>query len=102
MAGGQQLGIQLRSLESEERCCFLMPPATPPCRLQMATHGHASDTLRLGLTTSADLLDVRRMHELRCNSYLIKPLKFDAFVELLRSLGTYWFEVVVSPEGSHA
>lgn len=59
------------------------------------------DTLRLipvnVLSTSADLLDVKRMHELGCNSYLIKSNNFEHFTEMMRQMTEYWLTVVLLP-----
>lgn len=49
------------------------------------------------LTTSADLNDVARMHALGCNSYIVKPVSFEHFVEVTRQLVAYWFKLVVLP-----
>jgi CheY-like chemotaxis protein len=47
------------------------------------------------LTTSADPADVRRMMELRCNSYLVKPVGFDELAEQLSRLADYWIGLAV-------
>lgn len=42
------------------------------------------------LTTSAAESDVARAFESHANSYLVKPVDFTQFVELLEVLGYYW------------
>ena len=42
------------------------------------------------LTTSEAESDVARAYEHRANSYLLKPVDFDKFTELLDELGFYW------------
>ncbi len=42
------------------------------------------------LTTSDAEGDVARAYDLRANSYLVKPIDFDEFSELMRDLGHYW------------
>lgn len=42
------------------------------------------------LTSSADRGDVDRAYDLGANSYLMKPVVFDEFIEMARSLGMYW------------
>lgn len=42
------------------------------------------------LTTSEDDDDLGRAYDLHANSYLVKPVDFDAFGKLLRELGLYW------------
>ena len=61
----------------------------------------ADDTLKslpvVVLTTSDDAIDVERMYGLRCSSYIVKPVDFDQFVGVVRSIGDYWLTVVVLP-----
>ncbi len=42
------------------------------------------------LTTSAAETDVARAYESHANSYLVKPVDFGQFVELMETLGYYW------------
>jgi CheY-like chemotaxis protein len=49
------------------------------------------------LTTSAAEEDVLRSYELGVNSFIVKPVTFEALVEVMRSLGRYWFEIVELP-----
>lgn len=42
------------------------------------------------LTTSADSQDVRRAYELGANSYIVKPVDFDKFVEVASQIEVYW------------
>lgn len=49
------------------------------------------------LTSSKADDDVLRAYKLRCNSYLVKPVSFDAFAKMIQSLGDYWFSLVVMP-----
>ncbi len=44
------------------------------------------------LTTSAAEGDIDRAYTHRANSYLVKPVDFDEFVSLLKTLGHYWFD----------
>lgn len=64
-------------------------------------HIRADETLRelpvVVLSTSADLVDVKRMHALGCNSYIIKPVNFDRFVAVTRQMAGYWLNLVVLP-----
>ena len=50
------------------------------------------------LTTSHEAADIRKMYDLRCNSYITKPVNFDNFVKLIGQLSGYWLTVVVTPE----
>ncbi len=42
------------------------------------------------LTTSADSQDVRRAYELGANSYIVKPVDFDKFVDVASQIEVYW------------
>jgi CheY-like chemotaxis protein len=49
------------------------------------------------LTTSRADDDVIRSYELGVNSFITKPVSFETFVEILRTVTKYWFEVVRLP-----
>jgi CheY-like chemotaxis protein len=42
------------------------------------------------LTSSRQTTDVDRAYDLGANSYLVKPVKSDALVEMVRTLNLYW------------
>jgi CheY-like chemotaxis protein len=49
------------------------------------------------LTTSKAEEDVLRSYELHANCYITKPVRLDAFVDVLRQLEGFWSEVVRLP-----
>jgi CheY-like chemotaxis protein len=49
------------------------------------------------LTTSKADEDVYRSYDLGVNSYIVKPVTFEALVDVLQTLEKYWFEVVELP-----
>lgn len=49
------------------------------------------------LTTSSDEQDVARCYQMGANSYIQKPVNLEGFMEAIRRLKDYWFEVVVLP-----
>lgn len=49
------------------------------------------------LTTSKAEEDIYRSYDLGCNSFITKPVTFAGLVELIKSLGQYWFEIVELP-----
>jgi CheY-like chemotaxis protein len=51
------------------------------------------------LTTSKTEEDVLRSYDLGANSFITKPVTFDRLVEIVRTLGNYWFKIVELPEG---
>jgi CheY-like chemotaxis protein len=42
------------------------------------------------LTSSAEESDVLRSHELGVNSYLVKPVEFGSFMDVVAQTGLYW------------
>ena len=42
------------------------------------------------LTTSEAEVDISRAYELNVNSYLVKPIDFNKFSELIEAFGFYW------------
>jgi CheY-like chemotaxis protein len=52
------------------------------------------------LTTSKTEEDVVRSYDLGANSFISKPVTFDGLVEIVRTLGTYWFKIVELPMGA--
>jgi CheY-like chemotaxis protein len=46
------------------------------------------------LTTSKAEEDIYRTYDLGVNSFITKPVTFDALVQVMRALGEYWFEIV--------
>lgn len=49
------------------------------------------------LTTSKAEEDILRTYDLGVNSFISKPVTFDDLVEIVRTLGHYWFEIVELP-----
>jgi CheY-like chemotaxis protein len=49
------------------------------------------------LTTSKAEEDIYRTYDLGANSYITKPVTFNSLVEVMQSLGRYWFEIVDLP-----
>jgi CheY-like chemotaxis protein len=53
----------------------------------------------LVLTTSRSEEDIYRSYDLGASSYISKPVTFSGLVEVMRGLGSYWFEIVRLPAG---
>ena len=49
------------------------------------------------LTTSRTEEDILRTYALGVNSFISKPVTFESMVTTVRTLGTYWFEIVRLP-----
>lgn len=48
-------------------------------------------------TSSDDPEDLRRAYQFGANSYLIKPMDFEEFVEMIKVTGTYWISLNSTP-----
>ena len=53
------------------------------------------------LTASSESSDVNRAYDLGANSYLVKPVTFDALVEMVKTLNLYWLILNRSAEISN-
>ncbi len=49
------------------------------------------------LTTSKTHEDICRSYKLGVNSYITKPVTFASLVDVMKTLGKYWFEIVELP-----
>jgi two-component system response regulator len=50
------------------------------------------------LTTSADERDVLACYQMGANTYVQKPVSFEALIEAIRRLKEYWFEIALLPK----
>jgi len=50
------------------------------------------------LTTSKQEEDIIRSYDVGANSYVTKPVTFKGLVEVMKSLGRYWLEIVELPD----
>ncbi len=64
----------------------------------------ANDNLRnipvLILTTSRAEEDIVKAYGLHANCYISKPVDFDAFARVVRTIQDFWFSVVTLPSGT--
>ena len=49
------------------------------------------------LTTSQDRENIVRAYDLHANCYITKPVDFDRFVEIVRSIEDFWLTIVELP-----
>jgi chemotaxis family two-component system response regulator Rcp1 len=54
------------------------------------------------LTTSEDEADIVKSYELQANCYLKKPVEFEAFERLVRSINDFWLTTVRLPQQKQA
>ena len=50
------------------------------------------------MTTSKAEEDIYRTYDLGVNSFITKPVTFDGLVAVMRTMGTYWIEIVELPD----
>jgi two-component system, chemotaxis family, response regulator Rcp1 len=53
------------------------------------------------LTTSTAQEDIEAVYQLRANCYFAKPVEYDAFEGLLKSIITFWLTIVKLPTQMH-
>jgi two-component system, chemotaxis family, response regulator Rcp1 len=49
------------------------------------------------MTTSEDEQDISNSYDLQANCYVTKPLDFEQFIKVVRSIENFWFTVVQLP-----
>jgi CheY-like chemotaxis protein len=54
------------------------------------------------LSTSRTEEDILRTYDLGANSFITKPVTFERLVDIVRTLGVYWFSIVELPDGNGA
>ncbi len=56
------------------------------------------------LTTSRADADILKTYDLGVSGYIPKPVRFEAFVDVMKTMAIYWFQVVSLPsvEDAHA
>lgn len=52
------------------------------------------------LTSSKEDPDINRAYELGANTYLVKPVKFEGLVDMMRALNLYWLLLAEKPSFS--
>jgi len=52
-------------------------------------------------TTSKAEVDVEKIYDLGANSFVVKPVAFDALVKIVGQLAQYWFGIVEQPSLRH-
>ncbi|MBW4623070.1 MAG: response regulator [Cyanosarcina radialis HA8281-LM2] len=69
---------------------------------EIKTDPHLRQIPVLVLTTSKAEEDIYRSYDLGANSFITKPITFGSLVEVMKTLGKYWFEIVDLPiEGAN-
>ena len=50
------------------------------------------------LTTSEAEEDILKTYDMGVNSFITKPVTFDGLVEVIKTIGKYWFQIVKLPQ----
>lgn len=64
---------------------------------EIKTNPHFCQVPVVILTTSQAEEDIMRTYNLGANSFITKPVTFEALVKMMKDLGRYWFEVSELP-----
>jgi CheY-like chemotaxis protein len=64
---------------------------------QIKSHPHLRSVPVVVLTTSSEDHDVHRAYQLGVNSYIIKPVDFDKFMQVAEQIELYWCAVNIPP-----
>ncbi len=52
------------------------------------------------LTTSSNDDDIRKCYTLQANCYVLKPIDFERFIGLVRSIESFWLELAALPQAA--
>ncbi len=64
---------------------------------ELKTHQSLRSIPVLILTTSEQEEDIRRAYHLNANSYIVKPIDFDQFCNIIKCIENYWFNIAELP-----
>jgi CheY-like chemotaxis protein len=48
-------------------------------------------------TTTKNEIEIKRCYELGANSYIVKPISFDALLKVIENIRSYWFQTASIP-----
>jgi two-component system, chemotaxis family, response regulator Rcp1 len=69
---------------------------------QMLADDHLMSIPVVVLSTSEEGEEILKFYKMRCSSYIVKPVDFEQFLRVVRSIADYWFSVVVLPTSGSA
>ena len=64
---------------------------------QLKTNPMSSSIPVIVLTTSAEDGDIKEAYRLGCNSYIVKPVEFNKFMDVASQIEVYWSLLNTSP-----
>jgi CheY-like chemotaxis protein len=65
--------------------------------MELKNHEELKDIPIVVFTTTKAVEDIYRSYQLGVNSFITKPVTFEALIEVMQTLGKYWFEIVTLP-----
>jgi hypothetical protein len=83
--------------DTRTRVVFITQGVTREALREIKGDPELRDIPILVLTTSKAEEDIFRTYQLGVNSFITKPVTFDALLAITRDLGRYWFEIVELP-----
>ena len=64
---------------------------------QLRSNVRTSKLCVVVFTSSSEPADIARCYALGCNSYVIKPVTYEDYIDAVRSIAAYWLALNVSP-----
>lgn len=64
---------------------------------QLRSNVRTSKLCIVVFTSSSEPADIARCYALGCNSYVIKPVTYEDYIDAVRSIAAYWLALNVSP-----
>lgn len=64
---------------------------------KLKAHPNYSSIPVIVLTTSAEDSDINEAYKLGCNSYIVKPVEFEKFMQVATQIEVYWCALNTSP-----
>lgn len=64
---------------------------------QLKSHSEFASIPVIVLTTSAEDRDIEEAYKLGCNSYIVKPVEFEKFMDVASQIEVYWCAVNTTP-----
>jgi CheY-like chemotaxis protein len=68
---------------------------------RLKNHPKCSAIPVIVMTTSAEDQDIQEAYRLGCNSYIVKPVEFDKFMEVAAQIEVYWCALNTQSEIGH-
>lgn len=64
---------------------------------EIRKNNHSKHLPVIVFTSSGRASDIQKCYALGCNSYIVKPMKFDKFKEIMFYIYKYWIEISTLP-----